>query len=163
MRGNDQPRPQGGAPHWRDQRVRLRTKIPGPRSTALRTREDAHMAPGLQGYATSSGIAVARADGSLITDVDGNELLDFIGGIGVAALGHSHPTVVHAIREQASQACIGSFTSEARVELVERVAAHAPAPGIHRLQLYTSGAEAIESALRLAKSRTGKHEVVSFW
>jgi 4-aminobutyrate aminotransferase-like enzyme len=121
------------------------------------------MAPGLQGYATASGIAVARADGSLITDVDGNELLDFIGGIGVAALGHCHPRVVDAVQDQVSRVAIGSFTSDARVDLVEHVARHAPAPGLHRLQLYTSGAEAIESALRLAKSHTGKHEIVSFW
>ena len=52
---------------------------------------------------------------------------------------------------------------EARVELVERLAAHAPAPGVHRLQLYSSGAEAVESALRLAKCHTGKYEFVSFW
>ena len=148
---------------WRDQRVHLRTAIPGPKSAALRAREDAHIAPGLQGYAVMSGVAVDHASGSAVTDVDGNTYLDFIGGIGVGALGHGHPDVVRAIGEQAARVSVGSFTSAARVELVERVAAHAPAPGVHRLQLYTSGAEAVESALRLAKSYTGKHEVVSFW
>src|SRR5262249_39306225 len=58
---------------------------------------------------------------------------------------------------------VGSFTSAPRVELLERVAAHAPAKGVHRLQLYSSGAEAVESALRLAKSYTGKYEFLSFW
>jgi 4-aminobutyrate aminotransferase-like enzyme len=148
---------------WRDQRVDLQTAIPGPKSAALRAREDEHIAPGLQGYATMSGIAVDRAVGSTVTDVDGNTFLDFIGGIGVGALGHSHPEVVRAITEQAARVSVGSFTSAPRVELVERVAGHRPAPGVHRLQLYTSGAEAVESALRLAKSHTGKHEVVSFW
>src|SRR5262249_15202584 len=62
---------------------------------------------------------------------------------------------------------VGSFTSAARVELLERFAAHAPPSPperkLHRLQLYSSGAEAVESALRLAKSHTGKYEFLSFW
>jgi 4-aminobutyrate aminotransferase-like enzyme len=149
--------------HWRDQRVHLRTLVPGPRSRALTRREEAHIAPGLQNYAALSGVAVAHAQGSLVTDVDGNRLLDFIGGIGVGALGHSHPRVVAAIAEQASRATVGAFTSEARVDLLERLASHAPSPDLTRAQLYTSGAEAIESALRLVKSATGKHEIVSFW
>jgi 4-aminobutyrate aminotransferase-like enzyme len=145
------------------QRVRLVTPIPGPKSRALRAREDAHLAPGLQGYAVMAGIAVDRAEGSAVTDVDGNTLLDLIGGIGVNALGHAHPRVVEAVQAQVARAHVGSFTSPARVDLVERVAAHAPAPGVHRLQLYSGGAEAVESAMRLAKSHTGKHEFVSFW
>jgi 4-aminobutyrate aminotransferase-like enzyme len=147
----------------RNQNRRLVTAIPGPRSAELRAREDAHLAPGAQGYAIMAGIAVDHAEGSAITDVDGNVFLDFIGGIGVGALGHSHPTYVKALQDQIARASVGSFTSEARVELLERVAAHPPAPGVHRLQLYSGGAEAVESALRLAKSHTGKYEFVSFW
>jgi 4-aminobutyrate aminotransferase-like enzyme len=158
-----EPSKRVGSLVWRDQRVHLRTAVPGPRSRALRKREDAHVAPGLQGYAVMSGVAIERGAGSLMTDVDGNALLDFVGGIGVAALGHSHPRIVSAITAQVARVSVGSFTSAARVDLVERVARHAPSPELHRLQLYTSGAEAVESALRLAKSYTGKHEVVSFW
>jgi 4-aminobutyrate aminotransferase-like enzyme len=152
-----------GASHWRDQKVHLETLVPGPASRALRAREDEHVAPGLQSYALRAGIAVARAAGSAVTDVDGNTFLDFIGGIGVGALGHSHPVVVDAIQKQAALASVGSFTSAPRVELVERLAAHTPAPGLHRVQLYSSGAEAVESALRLAKSYTKKTEFVAFW
>jgi 4-aminobutyrate aminotransferase-like enzyme len=141
----------------------VRTVVPGPKSVELRGREDAHISPGLQGYALMAGIAVDRADGSALTDVDGNTFLDFIGGIGVNALGHGHPRVVGAIQEQVSRVYVGAFTSRARVELLERLAAHAPAPGLHRLQLYSGGAEAVESAMRLAKSYTRKHEFVSFW
>jgi 4-aminobutyrate aminotransferase-like enzyme len=155
--------PPNEKPWWRDQRVHLKTIVPGPKSRALREREDATLAPGLQGYATMAGIAVDHAEGSAITDVDGNVFLDLIGGIGVGALGHSHPAIVRAIQEQSAKIAVGSFTSAPRVELGERVAAHAPAPGLDRLQLYTSGAEAVESALRLAKARTGKFEIVSFW
>jgi 4-aminobutyrate aminotransferase-like enzyme len=110
-----------------------------------------------------AGVVVDRAVGSAVTDVDGNTLLDFIGGIGVGALGHGHPLVVEAIQRQVARAHIGSLTSEARVELVERLAAWAPRPELHRAQLYSGGAEAVESALRLAKSHTGKYEFVSFW
>src|SRR5580698_3490091 len=147
----------------RDQKVHLKTIVPGPRSVALRAREDAHIAPGLQGYAVMAGIAVDSAVGSAVTDVDGNTLLDFIGGIGVNSLGHAHPAVVDAIQQQVARVHVGSFTSEARVELVERLAAHAPSPELHRVQLYSGGAEAVESALRLAKSHTKKYEFVSFW
>ena len=147
----------------KDQRPILKTVVPGPGSRTLRAREDAHMAPGLQGYAVMAGIVVEEARGSTVTDVDGNTLVDFIGGIAVNALGHSHPRFVSAIQRQVAQASVGSFTSRARVELVERLAEIPPAPGVHRLQLYSGGAEAVESALRLAKSHTGKYEFVSFW
>ena len=147
----------------KDQRPVLKTAIPGPRSRELRAREDAHIAPGLQGYAVMAGIAVAEARGSAVTDVDGNQFVDLIGGIAVNALGHSHPRFVAAVSKQVADASVGSFTSPARVDLVERVASKPPAPGLHRLQLYSGGAEAVESALRLAKSHTGKYEFVSFW
>jgi len=146
-----------------DQRVHLKTSIPGPKSAALRLREDAHVAPGLQGYSLMAGIAIDHAVGSAVTDVDGNTFLDFVGGIGVNALGHAHPGVVGAIQDQVARAHVGSLTSEARVALVERLFAHAPTPALHRVQLYSSGAEAVESALRLAKSHTKKYEFVSFW
>src|SRR6202050_3887272 len=149
--------------HPLNQKVRLTTAVPGPKRRALRAREDAHIAPGLQGYAVQAGIAVESAVGSAVTDVDGNTLLDIIGGIGVNALGHSHPKMVRALGDQVVHASVGSFTPGVRVELVERLASHAPAPGVHRVQLYSSGAEAVESALRLAEAYTGKHEVVRFW
>ncbi|MEO7111981.1 MAG: aminotransferase class III-fold pyridoxal phosphate-dependent enzyme, partial [Polyangiaceae bacterium] len=147
----------------KNQKVHLKTIVPGPKSQALRRREDQHIAPGLQNYAITSGIVMDSARGSAITDIDGNTHLDFIGGIGVNALGHSHPKVTEAIASQVMRASVGSLTSEARVDLVERLATHEPAKGLHRVQLYSSGAEAVESALRLAKSYTGKNEFVSFW
>jgi 4-aminobutyrate aminotransferase/(S)-3-amino-2-methylpropionate transaminase len=139
------------------------TQVPGPKSQALRAREDAHLAPGAQGYALMAGVVVDHAEGTQVTDVDGNKYLDFIGGIAVGALGHSHPAWVEAIQRQAGRAAVGSLTSEARVELFERFARHVPANGVHRLQLYSGGAEAVESAMRLAKSHTGKYEFVSCW
>jgi len=150
-------------PQPANQNRHLATAIPGPKSRALRAREDAHLAPGAQGYALMAGVVVDHAEGTQVTDVDGNQFLDFIGGIAVGALGHSHPTWVEAIQRQAGRAAVGSLTSEARVELFERFARHPPANGVHRLQMYSGGAEAVESALRLAKSHTGKYEFVSCW
>ena len=145
-----------------NQRPFIKTVIPGPKSQQLRSREDEHLAPGLQGFALMAGIAVQEARGSTVTDVDGNILIDIIGGIGVNALGHSHPKYVQAIQAQVEKASVGSFTSEPRVELLEYLAKHRPSPSLHRAQLYSSGAEAVESSLRLAKSHTGKYEFVSF-
>jgi 4-aminobutyrate aminotransferase-like enzyme len=143
-------------------RVRLQTVIPGPRSKEIVSSEQQHLAPGLQGFALWAGVAMERGEGSYITDVDGNTYVDLIGGIGVNALGHCHPKYVQAIQAQASKLTVGSFTSEPRAALVNEVTAMAP-NGLDRLQLYSGGSEAVESALRLARCATKRQEVVGFW
>jgi 4-aminobutyrate aminotransferase-like enzyme len=143
-------------------KIHIRTSIPGPRSQEVVAREQRHLAPGLQGFALWAGVAMDHGEGSTITDVDGNRYVDLIGGIGVNALGHCHPRYVSALTEQARKLTVGSFTSEPRAALVSAVCELAPA-GLDRLQLYSSGAEAVESALRLARCSTGRQEVVAFW
>jgi 4-aminobutyrate aminotransferase-like enzyme len=143
--------------------TQINTEIPGPKSRELRDREEQHLAPGLQRFALMAGIVIEKGQGSTVTDVDGNTYIDIIGGIGVNGLGHSHPKYVKAIQDQVEKLSVGSFTNEPRVELLERIAQHRPAPKVHRTQLYSSGAEAVESALRLAKCHTGKYEFMSFW
>lgn len=142
--------------------VVLRTPIPGPRSQQVVAQEQRHLAPGLQGFALWAGVAMDRGQGSTLTDVDGNIYVDLIGGIGVNALGHCHPAYVAALQEQAGKLTVGSFTSAPRADLVNDVCELAPA-GLDRLQLYSSGAEAVESALRLARHATGRQDVVGFW
>ena len=142
--------------------IRRTTDIPGPRSRELVASEQRHLAPGLQGFALWAGVAMASGRGSTLTDVDGNVYVDLIGGIGVNALGHCHPRYVAALVSQASQLTVGSFTSVPRARLVGAVCGMAPA-GLDRLQLYSSGAEAVESALRLARCATGRQELVGFW
>ena len=142
--------------------VVLRTPIPGPRSQQIVSQEQRHLAPGLQGFALWAGVAMDHGRGSTLTDVDGNTYVDLIGGIGVNALGHCHPAYVAALTEQAQKLTVGSFTSTPRADLVNDVCEMAPA-GLDRLQLYSSGAEAVESALRLARCATGRQEVVGFW
>ncbi len=92
----------------------IQTEIPGPRSRELVQLEQRHLAPGLQGFALSSGIAVQQAEGSVIEDVDGNRYVDLIGGIGVNSLGHRHPAYTKALHEQLDRVTVGSFTSAPR-------------------------------------------------
>lgn len=141
---------------------RVATPLPGPRSQALRAREALHLAPGSQAIAGYAGIAVERGEGSELIDVDGNRFLDLVAGVGVAGLGYAHPRYTRALEEQLARGHVGSFTSEARVRALEAVASLAP-PGLTRLQLYSGGSEAVESAIRLARAFTGRFEVLSFW
>src|SRR6266536_5951558 len=119
-------------------KIRIRSPIPGPRSREIVAKEQRHLAPGLQGFALWAGVAMARGEGSTLTDVDGNTYVDLIGGIGVNALGHCHPRYVAALTAQAQKLTVGSFTSAPRAELVNAVCDMSPA-GLDRLQLYSSG------------------------
>ncbi len=100
--------------------------------------------------------------GCTLFDADGNEYLDFFAGVAVASLGHSHPRFVAGLSDQLQRLTVGSFTTEVRVALVKLLAELAPG-GLKRTQLYSGGAEAVEAAVRLAKSYTKKHEIVGFW
>ena len=136
--------------------------VPGPRSKELFAREQEHLAPGLQSIALFSQIAIDRARGCTIYDVDGNAYLDFVAGIAVGSLGHGHPRYVARISEQLGRSTFGSFATEARAQFLELVAGVLP-PGLTKIQLFSGGAEAIEAAFRLAKSVTKKWEFVGFW
>ena len=140
----------------------VQTELPGPRSRALVEQEQAYLAPGVQSISTLSGIAVARAVGSIIEDVDGNRFLDLAAGICVNALGHSHPEYRRILKEQVDDAMVGSFTTPKRVAALQKITSHMP-QGLDRVQLYSGGSEAVEAALRLAKSYTKKFEFLSFW
>jgi 4-aminobutyrate aminotransferase-like enzyme len=87
---------------------------PGPKSKAIFDREAEAMAPGLQSIALYSQIVVDRAKGCTIVDVDGNEYLDFIAGIAIGSVGHSHPHYVKRLSEQLGRMTFGSFTTETR-------------------------------------------------
>ena len=139
-----------------------RRSVPGTKSKAIFDREAEAMAPGLQSIALYSQIAVDRAKGCTITDVDGNEYLDFIAGIAVGSLGHCHPHYVKRLKEQLERVTFGSFTTETRARFLELVSGLLP-EGITHVQLFSGGAEAVEAAFRLAKSITKKFEFVGFW
>jgi 4-aminobutyrate aminotransferase/(S)-3-amino-2-methylpropionate transaminase len=133
----------------------------GPRSRRIVELEAEHMAPGLQSFALYSGLAMARGQGSRITDEDGNTYIDFIAGIAVGSVGHCHPHYVQALQEQAARLTFGSFTTEVRAKFLQLLASVTP-PGLTRIQLFSGGAEAVEAAFRLAKSVTKKFEFVGY-
>lgn len=143
-------------------RACVQTAIPGPRSQALFEAEQGAIAPGIQSIALLSRIAVARGEGAVVEDLDGNRFIDFSAGVAVASLGHAHPRFVEAVSKQAAKIAVGSFTSEPRAELTRLLAEVAPGD-LRRTQLYSSGAEAVEAAIRLARSKTGRSEVLGFW
>jgi len=146
--------------------ARVQGPVPGPKSRAITERERPNLAPGIQSISTLAGIAVDRGEGSRIIDVDGNVYLDFVAGICVSSLGHGHPALAEALGRQAARMSASSFACEERAELLERIAQQTGRIGsgkLRRTQLYSGGAEAVESALRLARAYTKRYEVLSFW
>jgi 4-aminobutyrate aminotransferase / (S)-3-amino-2-methylpropionate transaminase / 5-aminovalerate transaminase len=140
----------------------LHTEIPGPKSREMVARREAAVAAGL-GKATN--LAIASASGALLTDVDGNTLIDFVSGIGTLAVGHCPPEVVAAMAEQAAKlihlsALVGTY--EPYVELSERLNAAVPIEGPCKTLLANSGAEAVENAIKIARAATGRQAVVVF-
>jgi 4-aminobutyrate aminotransferase-like enzyme len=144
------------------QTPRIVTEVPGPHSRAFVASEARHLAPGVQSIATLSGLAIQRGEGSLIEDVDGNRFLDIAGGVCVNAVGHAHPRYRQILKEQIDEVTVGSFTTPRRAAALESVARRTP-PGLDKIQLYSGGSEAVEAAMRLAKSHTKKFEFLSFW
>jgi 4-aminobutyrate aminotransferase-like enzyme len=139
-----------------------RRSVPGSKSKAIFDQEAQAMAPGLQSIALYSQIVVDRASGCTITDVDGNEYLDFVAGVAIGSIGHCHPHYIKRLSEQLGRFTFGSFTTEARARFLKLVSDLLP-EGLTHLQLFSGGAEAVEAALRLAKSVTKKFEFVGFW
>jgi 4-aminobutyrate aminotransferase-like enzyme len=124
--------------------------------------EAEYLAPGTQSVALFSKLCMDRGEGAILWDIDGNRYVDLLAGVGVASLGYAHPRYVAEMSRQLERVHVGSFTSEHRAALVKLIAELAPGD-LNRTQLYSSGAEAVEAAVRLAKSATGKHEILGFW
>lgn len=140
----------------------MKRNIPGKRSKTIFAREARHMAPGLQSIALYSGLAMASGQGCTLIDEDGNRYFDFMAGIGVGSIGHTHPHYVEAMQAQIERLTFGSFITENRARFLALLASVTP-KGLKRIQMYSSGAEAVEAAFRLAKSATKRFEFVGFW
>ncbi len=137
-------------------------RVPGPVSRAVFEEESRFMAPGLQSIALFSKLVVKKARGVRVTDMDGNTYIDFTAGIGVGSVGHAHPHYVKVLSDQIARANFGSFCSENRLEFLKLLTSMTP-EGLDAIQMYSGGAEAVEAALRLAKSVTHKYEFAGFW
>jgi 4-aminobutyrate aminotransferase/(S)-3-amino-2-methylpropionate transaminase len=110
-------------------------------------------------------LVVDRAEGGKIWDADGKEYLDWYGGIGVLNVGHNHPRVVAAVEKQLRQymhTCFPGVAYEPYLELAERLAATAPIVGDKKVFFLTTGVEATENAIKIARSYTNRPGVISF-
>ncbi|MGE3615168.1 MAG: 4-aminobutyrate--2-oxoglutarate transaminase [Gemmatimonadales bacterium] len=142
--------------------IHLATSVPGPASRALGSRRQAAVPPGVAG---GSGIAVVQADNAVLTDADGNRLIDFAGGIGVMNAGHRNPAVVAAVAEQLehlTHACFAVSSYESYIALAERLNRLTPGDHPKRTLLVNSGVEAIENAVKIARYATGRPGIVVF-
>ncbi|MFQ5945161.1 MAG: acetyl ornithine aminotransferase family protein [Anaerolineae bacterium] len=137
-------------------------RAPGPKARAFVERDGAVVSPS---YTRSYPFVMARGEGSLAWDVDGNEFIDFCAGVAVTSTGHSHPRVVEAIRRQAGEFIHMSGTDfyyPVQIELAERLVELAPGEPAKQVFFTNSGAEAIEAALKLARYATRRTYVVTF-
>ena len=142
---------------------KIKTALPGPNAKRILSGDEKYISPS---YTRSYPLVAKQGRGIVITDVDGNEFLDFSAGIAVTSTGHCHPEVVAAIQKQAGELIHMSGTDfyyENIVTLAERLSKIAPMPGPHRIYYGNSGAEAIESALKLARYHTKRQNVIAFF
>ncbi|MGH9065176.1 MAG: 4-aminobutyrate--2-oxoglutarate transaminase, partial [Acidimicrobiales bacterium] len=138
------------------------TEIPGPRSRDLEARRRAALPAGM---GTTTPVFAARASGAVIEDVDGNRLIDFGAGIAVANVGHADPVVSSAIAEQAARfvhTCAMVTPYEGYVAVCEELNRLTPGDHAKRSLLVSSGAEAVENAVKIARAHTGRPAVVVF-
>ncbi len=142
--------------------IELRTAVPGPRSQGILARKAKAVAGTLE---AAFPIVAAEARGALLTDVDGNTFIDFTGGVGCLNVGHSHPKVVAAAREQLERFAHTDFTIipyELYVELAERLVARGPFSCPAKAAFFNAGTEAVENAVKFARAYTKRPAVIAF-
>ena len=136
--------------------------IPGPKSRELMERRQEFVA---RGVASTMNVFAAKADGAIIEDVDGNQYIDFAGGIGAMNIGHSQAEVTKAIAEQAAKfthTCFSVMMYEPYIELAERLVKLTPGEFPKKALFFNSGAEAVENAVKIARWATGRPAVIVF-
>ena len=142
--------------------INLKTEIPGPRSREILDRKSRVIAAPLSIYMP---IVIQEASGATLTDVDGNTFIDFTGGVGCMNVGHSNPRVVEAAKEQIERFTHTDFTIvpyENYISLAERLLELIPIGGDLRAAFFNSGAEAVENAVKFARSYTKRPAVLGF-
>ncbi|MCM3878811.1 MAG: acetyl ornithine aminotransferase family protein [Vicinamibacterales bacterium] len=139
----------------------IRVPPPGPLARAILERDRQVVSPS---YPRSAPFVMARGEGAVVEDVDGNVYLDACAGIAVAATGHSHPDVVAAITAQAQRFLHIStdYYHEPQVALGEAIAKVAPFEGGAKVFFSNSGTEAVEAAIKLARHHTGRFNIIAF-
>jgi 4-aminobutyrate aminotransferase len=141
----------------------IKTALPGPKAKAIIDRDRQFVSPS---YTRDYPFVIARGEGAVVEDVDGNLFLDCAAGIAVNSTGVSHPDVVRAITEQAQKFIHMSGTDfyyEPQVRLAEELAGIAPIDGPVRSFFGNSGTEATEAAIKLARYYTKRQHIVAFF
>ncbi len=144
------------------QERRLVTEIPGPESRARLERKKQYVADGV---GTALPVFVAAAGGGVLVDVDGNSLIDLGSGIAVTSVGNAAPRVVERLTAQAAaftHTCFMVTPYDGYVDVCERLAALTPGDHAKKSALFNSGAEAVENAVKIARSATGRDAVAVF-
>ena len=142
--------------------IQLKTAIPGPNSKALSARR-AQSVP--RGLSHATPVYVAKAEGAVLEDVDGNRFIDLAGGIGCLNVGHRSPEVVAAIQGQLKDflhTCVQVTAYENYVDLAERLNKLAPGNSAKKTILLNTGAEAVENAVKIARAYTKKPGIIAF-
>jgi 4-aminobutyrate aminotransferase/(S)-3-amino-2-methylpropionate transaminase len=145
-----------------EQKRVITTAIPGPRSVALHARKTAAVSAGV---GTTLPVYVERAGGGIVVDVDGNQLIDFGSGIAVVSVGNAAPRVVEAVQRQVADfthTCFMVTPYEEYVAVAEKLNDLTPGDHQKRSALFNSGAEAVENAVKIARSHTGRPAIVAF-
>jgi 4-aminobutyrate aminotransferase/(S)-3-amino-2-methylpropionate transaminase len=142
--------------------IELKTAVPGPKSEAILARKERVIADPLS---ITFPLVIAEGRGATITDVDGNTFIDFTGGVGCLNVGHSNPRVVQAAQEQLERFSHTDFTIvpyEVYVTLAERLIELAPFRGPAKAAFFNAGTEAVENAVKFARSYTKRPAVICF-
>ena len=142
--------------------VKIKTGIPGPNSIKLSKDRSKNVA---NGHGSVCGVYIDRAEGSNLIDVDGNVFIDYAGGIGTMNVGHSHPKVIAAIQQQIKKFIHPCFTVapyELYNVLAKRLSDLVPISEHCKAAFFNSGAEAVENAIKISKSFTGRDGILVF-
>jgi len=142
--------------------IELRTAVPGPRSAEVLRRKQEVVADPLSIYVP---VVVESGRGATVTDIDGNTFVDFMGGVGCLAVGHAHLRVTAAVQEQAERFLHTDFSVlpyELYVALSERLLALTPIAGPKKAAFFNAGTEAVENAVKFARSYTKRPAVIAF-
>src|SRR5438105_2082512 len=137
----------------------VKSQIPGPRS-----REYLEMSRRYEPRSMSEQVPVVwdHAEGAVVWDVDGNSFIDFTSGVLVTNVGHSHPEHSAAVADQAGRLMNSyDFVTPWRARLARKLVEITP-PSLDRAFILTTGSEATEAAIKIARRATGKHEVIAF-
>lgn len=142
--------------------INLKTSLPGPKSAAWVERKEAAVC---RAYSLSVPSMIAKGEGAILTDIDGNQFIDLAGGIGCLNVGHAHPEVVEAVKDQVGKFFHTDFTVvpyPSFVEFAERISKLMPGDFPKKATFFNSGAEAVENACKIAKYYTKRNALIAF-